>query len=69
MAKRRKPMVLLKCVANTYTSPDERIVEVVGLNGMGFLMSMRQMDGRMHVSLYRIDEGITVQVDDRREPR
>jgi hypothetical protein len=50
----KKPEVIVKCVANTYSAPNERIVEVSGERGAGCLISIRQHDnGELSVAVYR----------------
>ena len=61
-----KPAVSLRNTANTYTSPDERIIEIS--NGVrtdpghkGALISLRNLpDGTFRVEVYRADPGILV---------
>lgn len=52
----RKPRVITKCVANTYSASNERIAEFAGASGNGGLMSLREQDnGRLRVELYHLD--------------
>lgn len=57
----KKPSVTLKCPANQYTGPNERIVEFSFGNGMGGLISLRELDnGKCRVEVYQTDEGVQV---------
>lgn len=58
----RKPTVLTKCVANAYTGPDERIVEVSDREtGKGCLISIRRhADGRLILQPMRGEPGTVV---------
>jgi hypothetical protein len=52
----RKPTVLIKCVANTYTGDNERVIEVSDREGgnRGCLISIRRTaDGKLIVMPYR----------------
>jgi hypothetical protein len=62
-----KPKVTLKCVANTHTSPEERIIEFShrragdGSEVAGGLINlMRFGDGSLRVCIYRCDEAQTI---------
>ena len=56
-----KPRVNIRCVANQYAGPSERIVEFGGENGAGGLISLRNMpDGKLVVELYRCDDTVEV---------
>jgi hypothetical protein len=63
-----KPRVLVKCVANTYSAPNERIIEYSDGNGKGGLIAFRILqdgpDGthRLLVELYRHDVGVEIHV-------
>lgn len=66
-----KPSVTTKCVANAYTSDHERIIEFSdrtldpgdGTGPPGGLIAFRRTpDGRLFVSLYRMDGPIDVSV-------
>lgn len=66
---RKKPQVTLKCVANTHTDIDERIVEFScarrgdGDDIRGGLISLRRMpDGTLNVCVYRTDPSVEVVV-------
>jgi hypothetical protein len=51
---------------------DEKIIEFSSgePNGPGGLISFKRLaDGTLSVSLYRLDEGVTVHVSDERMPR
>lgn len=52
-----KPRVLTRCVANHYTSGNERIVEVASEGG-GCLISFREIDGRLLINVYQADRSI-----------
>ena len=54
-----KPSVTTKCPANQYTGPNERIVEFDSSAGGG-LISLRVLDGRLHVEVYRTDDTVDV---------
>ena len=63
MARRRRPSVKLRCVADHYSSNGERIVEFSFPNGLGGLISLKQDDqGRASIQLYRLDQDIMVRV-------
>lgn len=53
-----KPCVTTKCVANTYSAPNERIVEFDG----GLISFAREDDGVITVTLYRLDTNVRVAV-------
>jgi hypothetical protein len=61
-----KPTVMIRCVANVYAGPDERIVEFG--NGAhhhgahrGGLIALRNLaDGGLRVEVYRVDPGVDV---------
>ncbi len=56
-----KPHVTARPTADTYAGPHERIVEFTGQNGLGGLISIRNMDdGTVVVDVYRTDPGVTV---------
>ena len=60
----RKPTVLTKCVANTYTGDNERIIEFVDREASeptGGLIAFRRLsDGRLLVSVYNVDPTVEV---------
>lgn len=60
-----KPTVKLKCVANNYAAPNERIVEVFdNKTKHGCLISIRVSDdGTLIVEPYRGDGGTLVRVN------
>lgn len=60
----RKPTVLTKCVANTYTGKSERIIEVSDREtGKGCLISIRRTaSGDLVIRPYRGEEGVFVSV-------
>jgi hypothetical protein len=62
--RRTKPSVKLKCVANSYASPNERIIEISGRDGEGALISVRNCDddGKVLISVYRVDPKVIVGV-------
>lgn len=73
MPRHRKTIrVLTRCVANAHTDPRERIVEFSTAEGLGGLIhfSTRQSAPgrpRLFITLYRLDKGVTVRADRRRE--
>lgn len=64
MAKRKKIRVNTKCVANTYTSPNEAIVEysfghAPHGGSFGGLIAFRILEnGKLWISVYRHDDGL-----------
>jgi hypothetical protein len=61
----RKPRVNTNPVANTYSSPAERIVEFHSgkPGGSGGLISFRRLeDGTLQVDLYQLDPAVVVNV-------
>ncbi len=74
--KRRKNKMNAKITVNDNPSKqekDKKIKEISFYNSegeyFGFLMSLRLFDGKPVVNLYRIDEGITINVSEEREKR
>jgi hypothetical protein len=72
---RRKPRVLTRCVANTHTGDNERIIEFsfpglrdTGGGPAGGLISFRQHDDTARVEVYRVDGPITVVPPADKEP-
>ena len=63
MAKR--PSVQLNCHADQYHAPNERIVEFNANDGSGKggLISFCIIDGRLRIALYRMSEGVMVDLD------
>lgn len=64
----RKPTVITKCVANTYTGPNERIVEVSDREmGRGCLISVRRVltedGGKLVVNVYAADPGVVLHIN------
>lgn len=55
MARTRKPRVLTRCVANTYSRPTERIIEFSFASGPGGLIAFRETDGAPAIEVYRVD--------------
>lgn len=62
---RKRPYVNVTPVADKYADKrNERIIEFSSPSGKGGLISFREKeDGTLTVDLYRMDEGITVQVE------
>jgi hypothetical protein len=59
-----KPSVNTKCVANTHSGPDERIVEVFDSKlQKGCLISVRRLGDRLIVEVYRGDKGVLVRLN------
>ncbi len=57
----KRPSVTVKCVADRYHLPTERIVEFSFPSGQGGLISFRVMpSGTDIVEIYRIDNGVHV---------
>jgi len=60
----KKPKVITRCVANTYTNADERIVEFSFEDGSGGLIRLLQPDKergrRPRVEVYRTDGAVNV---------
>ena len=61
----KKPSVTLKCPANFHSMPEERIIEFSFLNGLGGLISFREIKGKSVIELYRIDKDIQIRVNDK----
>lgn len=71
-----RPTVTIQSVADHYANrTDERIIEFSsgepgGPGGPGGLISFkRRNDGSLSVDVYRLDEGVTVNVSAERSPR
>lgn len=61
---RIKPSVKTKCPANAFAAPNERIIEFAFSNGDGGLIAFRTHDdGSSHVSVYRVDENVTIHTE------
>lgn len=64
--RRPKPTVTLKCPANAHAGPKERIVEftngyTTSTEHKGGLIRLRNLaDGTLVVTIYRVDDGVTV---------
>ena len=63
----RKPTVKTNCVANTYTSKNERIIEYTfggdgRGNALGGLIQFIVINGEMHVNLYNHNKNIKIVV-------
>ncbi len=60
----KKPRVITKCVANTYSAPNERIIEFAGPDpDQGGLIAFRILDGgMMFVTVYRQGAKVVVRV-------
>jgi hypothetical protein len=57
----KKPRVITRCVANNYTLPDERIIEISFPDGSGCLISLKcktEDAGDNVVVVYQVDENI-----------
>jgi hypothetical protein len=60
-ARGRRPRVILNCVADSYAGSDERIVEFSDdETGLGGLICLRRVDGRLRLEVYRCDDGVEV---------
>ena len=55
-----KPRVRLKCVANNYAGPNERIIEFSHNNGGGLISLSPTDDGRLLVAVYNCDATVDV---------
>jgi hypothetical protein len=60
----RKPKVTLKCVADQYASPGEKIIELSD-NGSGCLISIRRVNGKLVICPYRGDKDVVVWIEGR----
>lgn len=68
MSKQRKPKVIVNCVANHYTGPNERIIEFTFPSGEGGLISLRTThEGASVVDVYNYDRYVQVLVGERKE--
>lgn len=58
-----RPRVTVKCVAQRYAGPDERIIEFTDpkLNKGGLIRFWRADDGTLRLDIYRCDPGVVVQ--------
>jgi hypothetical protein len=66
-APRNKPRVNVKCLANIYAGPNERIIAFsfpgAPNPSTGGLIAFRHLpDGQLLVEITRVDDGITVRV-------
>ena len=57
---RRKPKVIVQCVASQYECPDERIIEFNSKGGGGLISFYARCDGTLSVTLYRLDPTVIV---------
>lgn len=57
---KKKPRVILKCVADQYAFPGERIIEFSHPSGGGLISFFAKDDGRLQVDLYRQDPTVDV---------
>jgi hypothetical protein len=57
--RRSRPRVILDCVADHYTRGEDRIVEFTSEAGGG-LISLRVVNGRLKVEVYRTDDTVDV---------
>ena len=61
MARRSKPSVETRCVANNYAGPNERIVEVSSSGGGCLIAFTTGEDGKaLRIDVYRADQTVTV---------
>lgn len=51
----QKPTVTVRCVANQYAAPNERIIEISGRHGAGALISIIENDDGLNVYVYRCE--------------
>lgn len=56
-----KPRIITKCPANAYTGKNERVVEYSSDSGGG-LIRLIEVEGVLHVTLYRHDETVRIHV-------
>jgi len=62
-----KPKVNTKCVADHYSMPNEKIVEVTGQGGQGCLISVsNHPDGSVVINLYRIDTRVVIKQSEKK---
>lgn len=66
MGRATRPRVTLPSPAQHHALPDERIVTVSSGAG-GCLISMRVIDGRLRIEVYRADDTVDVIVPERRD--
>lgn len=59
MAAIKRPKVHVTPPAQHHALPDERII-IVSSDGGGCLMSMRVIDGRLRIEVYRADDTVDV---------
>jgi hypothetical protein len=57
-----KPRIITNCVASRYAAPNERIVEFADDAGNGGLISIRTVDGRLIMDVYRQGPCVEVRV-------
>jgi hypothetical protein len=55
-----KTRVTTRCVANTYTGPNERIIEFHHANGGGLIAFFAHDDGTLSVDVYNTDDTVRV---------
>lgn len=65
----RKPSAKLRCVANGYTAPNERVIEFSHPNGGGLISLRATDDGRLIVEAYQLDAAVDVRPGSYREGR
>ena len=56
-----KPRIITKCPANAYTEKNERVVEYASDSGGG-LIHLIEVEGTLHVTLYRHDDTVRIHV-------
>lgn len=62
MRRTRKPSITTNCIANRYTSHNERTIEFDSTNGGGLISFFVRDDGTLSVHVYRQDPTVVVTV-------
>lgn len=64
---KKKPKIIVKCVANQHAASDETIIEFTFPNGAGGLISFREQMDRAVVEVYRQDPTVFVLIPRKKE--
>lgn len=59
--KANKPRIIVNCIASHYACDNERIIEY-SLNEQGGLISLRNIEGKLHISLYRHEKDVKITI-------